>query len=518
MHEPSHAPSAIRPRPGSWQQVSAAGGGIRLAPRRAAGLLAACVAASFAGLADAETPRAELGKRLRRFELAWQDADARQRAAAVVPMNAAVRSFFTFRLNAAAARLDDAWLAVRAAGPADLHERCAIATAVTVIPLLADTTCLELTIGFQPLYAVADADAPEAGLRLTIEDDDGRRIVSRDWAWREATGTLAWTAGPLPEGDHRLVVERVTDDAVLAVARVGLSRVERLEDRLAAVRGGLAALPPEAAPTAKATIVAISDLLDELAASRGQETDYPAARLLSFAERLLASGADPGGAIAAEARKADCWLTLSDGRRDTAVRLRAPPDADGPLPVLFLLHGAGGSENMFFDTCGAGRAVTLGIRRGWLVVAPRQGLFGLPLGVAAMVGLLDEAFEIDRSRVFIAGHSMGAAQAARQAGITPRLVAAAAAIGGGGTAPTGDEARRIPWFVAAGAADFGRAGASALARSLRAAGNPVAERVVPDVEHMVVVQAALDDLFAFFDAAAAEVEARSIGAEAEVRP
>ena len=95
-------------------------------------------------------------------------------------------------------------------------------------------------------------------------------------------------------------------------------------------------------------------------------------------------------------------------------------------------------------------------------------------------------------------------QTTKQAALHPELVAAAAAIGGGGSAPKGAEARRVPWFVAAGSADFGRTGALALARALRAAGNRVEERVIPDVEHMVVVQAALDDLFAFFDGVAAE--------------
>lgn len=451
--------------------------------------------------AAAETPRAELGKRLRRFEVAWQEADARRRAAAVEPMNAAVRSFFSLQLGTAAARLDDAWLEVRGGEAADPSERGAIATAVTVGPLLADASCDRVTITFEPLYAVPAADDPDARLRLSIEDAGGTALVSREAPWAEATGSLVWTTGPLPAGDHRLVVERLAGAEPLEVARVALSRADRLDARLEGIRAALAAPPAGIGPTARATAAATRTLLGDLAASRGQETDYPAARLLDFAEALLADGADADATISAAARRADCWLTLSDGRAEVPVRLRAPAtDTDGaPLPVLFLLHGAGGSENMFFDTCGAGRAVTLGTSRGWLVVAPRQGLFGLPLGIGAMLDVLDDAFAIDRSRVFVAGHSMGAVQTTKQTALHPRLVAAAAAIGGGGTAPAAEDARRVPWFVAAGAADFGRPGALALARALRAAGNRVEERVIPDVEHMVVVQAALDDLFAFFD-------------------
>lgn len=462
------------------------------------------VAVSLAGLAAAETPRAELGKRLRRFELAWQGAAPAQRAAALVPMQAAVKSFFSLRPATAAAHLDDAWLAVRGQGPAAPPERRAIATAVTASPLFADTSCDALTVTFTPLYASSGADAPHARLRLAIEDAGGATLVSRDGTWEEATRSIAWTTGPLPAGDHRLVVEYGADDARLVVARLGLSRAERLGERLAAIGDSMADPTAALSPTGRATVAATATLLDNLAASRGQETDYPAARLLSFAEALLAAEEKSSQVIAAEARRGDCWLTLCDGRSEAAVRLRAPPDAAGPTPVLFLLHGAGGSENMFFDVYGAGRAIELGVERGWLVVAPRQGFFGLPLGIGKMVDVLDEAFAIDRSRIFLVGHSMGAVQATKQTTLHPRLVAAAAAIGGGGTAPAGEAARHVPWFVAAGAADFGRPAALSLADKLRAEGNRVEERVIPDVEHMVVVQAALDDLFAFLDMVAAE--------------
>jgi acetyl esterase/lipase len=61
----------------------------------------------------------------------------------------------------------------------------------------------------------------------------------------------------------------------------------------------------------------------------------------------------------------------------------------------------------------------------------------------------------------------------------------------------------VPWFVGAGEADFGRRGAEGLAARLAAAGTRVERKLYPDVEHMVVVQAALDDVFAFLDGVAA---------------
>ena len=472
----------------------------------AAALAAALVSPTFSTPARAETPRAELGKRLRRFEIAWQEADAPRRAAAVEPMTAAVRSFFTLQLSAAASHLDEAWYTVRAQGAPEATERAAIATAVTATPVLADTTAETLAVTFATFYETEQdaAGGAPARLRLSILDGAGETLTERPSDWAEATGTIQWQTGPLPEGDLTLVVERLSEAPPIEIARIGLSRVERLRERLDALATASNTWFEATLPTVRATVAALLPLFKALADGRGQETDFPAARLLRFVEGLRAGTPLQADTIREAARNGDLWLTLSDGRGEVPVRLRAPADATGPLPVLFLHHGAGGSENMFFDTCGAGRAATLGVERGWLVVAPRQGLFGLPLDVAAMLDVLGDSFDIDRTRVFLVGHSMGAGQVAKQVGLHPEGVAAAVALGGGAAAPAGEKAKQVPWFVAAGAADFGRPGAAALAKRLEAAGATVDFRDYPDVEHMVIVQAALDDVFQFLDAVAAE--------------
>ena len=469
-----------------------------------AALAGALVSPILSAPARAETPRAELGKRLRRFEIAWQKADGERRAAAVAPMTAAVRSFFTLQLQAAARHLDGAWYAVRPGDAPDPAERAAIATAVTATPLLADTTAETLSLAFEPLYEVErDVAAAPSRLRLSIVDGAGETRAQRQGDWAETGGMIQWQTGPLPAGDLTLVVEWLDEQESIEITRIGLSRVERLRERLDALATASNTWFEATLPTVRATVAALLPLFKALADGRGQETDFPAARLLRFAEGLRAGAGLPADTIREAARSGDLWLTLSTGRGEVPVRLRAPADAAGPLPVLFLHHGAGGSENMFFDTCGAGRAAALGIERGWLVVAPRQGLFGLALDVEEMLELLGDSFEIDTSRVFLVGHSMGAGQVAKQVGLHPETVAAAVALGGGAAAPGGEKAQRVPWLVAAGTADFGRPGAAALAKRLEAAGATVDFREYPDVEHMVIVQAALDDVFRFLDTVAA---------------
>lgn len=459
--------------------------------------------AGWPGTAVAQTPRAELGRRLQRFELAWQAADAATRAKAVEPMSAAVRSFFALDLASAASHLDQAWYAVRQEGPPDEREQYLLGHELQVGPLVTEAANDELRIAMAPAYPLAGREEGRLPVKLAVLDGGGAAWADTERPLADLLAGVNWTPGDLPEGDLVLVATCMVEGSPVEIARRGIARLPRFRERVAAgPEGGgksEAAADGEHAPidpTVAATLESLSELLQAIAEGRPQETDYPAARLLACAERLASQ---PEGAIAAEARTGDVWLTLAVGRGRVPVRLRAPADAEGPLPVLVLLHGAGGSENMFFETCGAGRAVTLGLDRGWLVVAPRQGIFGLAGGIEGIVEALAAEFPIDRERVFLVGHSMGAMQAARQVSQTPEAVAAAAALGGGGAVPTGEAALQVPWFVAAGEHDFGRRGAEALAQGITAAGGRVISRTFADVEHMVIVQAALDDVFAFLD-------------------
>ena len=216
-------------------------------------------------------------------------------------------------------------------------------------------------------------------------------------------------------------------------------------------------------------------------------------------EALLVEEVDSAKYFREFARLHDVWMTLSDTKKQVSVRVRCPENTTKPMPVLFALHGAGGSENMFFETYGAGRIVELATQRGWMVVAPRQGLLGLNLSCRGMLDVLSKYYDIDPERVFLVGHSMGAAQVMRQVALDADLPTAAVAIGGGGRMANAEMYAGFPWLVAAGEFDFGRGGAKGLADSLKQGKVDVRYSEYPDVEHMVIVQAALDDVFKFFD-------------------
>jgi predicted esterase len=442
--------------------------------------------------------RYELGQRLRRFELAWQDADETSRQRSVVAMESAVNSFFRFQLGQAGGQLDQAYLAVRSAdAPTPVH-RWALSQRLEIEPLVADATCAAMRLQLADFYSL-NGDPPGKGrINVRIVDADERTVAESSLTVEAARQGYQWDTGPVAAGDLRVVATLVDDQQSFNFASKMISRADQWESRLESVADAIAAVQETASPTGSATLSQLRGLLDSLRRGMVQETDYPAASLLAFCEQLVVAEGRSERVLGTQ-RGADCWVTLSNGRQSLPVRLRVPQESDEPLPVLIALHGAGGSENMFFETYGAGRLVQLGSDRGWLVVAPRQGLLGLSMDYGAMLDVLAEHFPIDRRRVFLVGHSMGAAQVVTQVTRQPAMAAAAVALGGGRGAPDASAVKEIPWFVAAGERDFGRRGAQSLARALESAGARVTWREYPQVEHMVIVQAALDDVFAFLD-------------------
>ena len=118
----------------------------------------------------------------------------------------------------------------------------------------------------------------------------------------------------------------------------------------------LAAPGSSATSTDRATLHALGELLALLAERHTLETDYPAARLLAEAEALAQ-------AIAAKERfygpprTGQFWLSLVIDGGTAPVRVFVPDavKAGKPVPLVVALHGAGGTENLFFDAYGNGK-------------------------------------------------------------------------------------------------------------------------------------------------------------------
>lgn len=222
----------------------------------------------------------------------------------------------------------------------------------------------------------------------------------------------------------------------------------------------------------------LAQLLQE--ADRGQlEAQLPLERILRQAEELANRKLKPE-------KVNEVFFALEGG-----VRIRAMVP-ERPQAIVVALHGAGGSENMFFEAYGAGEAVREAARRNWAFVSPRSG----PDSVTASLRWLQQRYGIKDLPLFVMGHSMGGGLAANSAGSQPAAVALFAPA----TGRLPDALLERPVFHAVGAKEIGALLMQnrRIAEQLRGESKHVT-REYPDAEHLMIVAEALRDAYGFFD-------------------
>lgn len=112
----------------------------------------------------------------------------------------------------------------------------------------------------------------------------------------------------------------------------------------------------------------------------------------------------------------------------------APPQSfnRGPVPLVIALHGAGGDEAMFLSAYGHGEAKHQAEVHGCILACPSTTAFMTsPALFDTLVNQLAADYSIDRSRIFIVGHSMGAAAATGLARTRADALAGVVCLAGG---------------------------------------------------------------------------------------
>ena len=464
-------------------------------PRCAVALVGAV--SLWAAVAPAQAGRHELGLRLRAFERRLAEvADPARRDGAFVQLERAVQAFFRMDTARVAASIDAAELAL-GGREAAATERFARSLALRLHRRLVDN----------------DAEVLEADVHAVYELEGQQRSTSELTVLVQPHGAAAWQrvaldvamqgfevdVSGLPAGDHTLRwrVERTGE--ALSTRALALAAAPQLRARLERVYSAAKAARKAAPRTVEsATLPALANLLRTTQRRNAYETELNGLALLEEAEGLAAWLEGRREAVRYGGRRAGSFrLHVPVGGRVVATRLDVPAVDEGARPLVVALHGAGGSENLFFDGYGDGLCVALARARGWFVASPRVSLGGVDC--AGLVDALAARFPVDTDRVFVVGHSMGAAQLMANVARTPGRFRAAAPVAGGGRPGSGDDFAAVPFFVAAGARDFGRSGARRLHTGIEAAGARAVWRLYPSVEHLAVMQIALPDVFAFFD-------------------
>ena len=451
--------------------------------------------------AFAQFERYELGRRLREFEVQWDRVDdAQVKARASQSLKAAVTAFFSLRLGEAGRAIAEARFALRGKVQPAEGERWASSLCIKPEARLIDTTTPMLPVTLAAFYSIEAKPPADARVRLALDGSAGSGIEAPIGV---LPMTLSLPIKGLAAGDHVLSAEVRSGEKTLAKVSQTIALADRLDARLASLRKTISGWPDDAQSATADRESARGQLrmLSSLAAKQTLESDFPASRMLANLEAQVLAAAQSRPYLGKD-RSGQAWVTVMTrpGRR-VGTRVFVPEAAakGEPLPIVVALHGAGGSENMFFETYGHGAIVDRCRERGWLLVAPRSNAFG-GVPVAEVVDELARLYPVDLKRVMLAGHSMGAGQAVASASSEPTRYAAVAALGGGGFVRSSPSLKDLPFFVGIGSEDFALRGSRDLVESLRRAGvATVTFREYPAIEHLAIVQVALPDVFRFFD-------------------
>lgn len=460
-------------------------------------------AGSLSGEVAAQDVRYELGLRVRAFESAFEThlTDLAMRDRACEPLATAVQSFFGIKLDEVARHIDRARRALEPDAPDDPVRDWAESLSLRLDRRFVDLTTTTVEFELLTAYAVDAADtfeggvAPHARLRLRLVDGAGKNLQQPF----ETAITEVPLRGELPlkveqPGDHTLLIEISSGNRAVTMQRQVFSCARNLDDRMAALASTRKA---NATSTPSATARGLARMLRTLARGGTRETDIFATRHLGEVEALA-----KGQPLLTIDRPGDFRVWLHAGNTSVANRLLVPKNPkgrDAKIPLVLALHGAGGSENLFFDAYGAGKIVRLCEERGWLLLAPRAGL-GRGADPVRLIEALAEHYPVDRQRVYAVGHSMGAGMLMRHASSSPTTYRAIALLGGGGSSRPSAELQKLPIFLAPGDRDFARNNARRLRKSLELAKvEELTYREYENTEHFGIVQVALDDVFAFFD-------------------
>ena len=286
----------------------------------------------------------------------------------------------------------------------------------------------------------------------------------------------AWYVVSAPRDDVRAMVEREVEQAK--------PPSPDLRQALAIFRARLALMKDHPSLTLSSEFltdqVAIeSDLIREKAALLAGTNPY--SRLVGESYRVFT----PAGAGEANA---------------IPLRVYAPEKAKGaePLPLVIALHGAGADEAAFMRGYAGGRIKQLADEKNFIVASPLAYAFTAnPALLDDLIASLASDYSIDRSRIYLIGHSMGAIAASALAQVRSDTVAAAACIAGARAFSPDQPCAPTIVFVCGLDRVFNSGTLSDSVQQAIKAGKPVELREVKDCGHGLAVAQTLDEAIAW---------------------
>ncbi|MBL9123829.1 MAG: hypothetical protein JNG90_09370 [Planctomycetaceae bacterium] len=344
-------------------------------------------------------------------------------------------------------------------------------------------------------------------LKLRLIGPQSEPVFERAFQVRVGPGLVVDETLPIEIAADRLVAglyraELQTDSGpALAVAQVSavaggsLAELrEAHERRLAAVMPKTPALAA-ALTSCRARNALLTDQLSHSNSAQFLADLHGLARDVEAEVKLLEQGLDPYSR-----RAGDYWRVLGEGKGQIPLRVYAPAavTSETPAPLLIVLHGAGGDENMFLEGYGVGLIKRLADQHGVLIASPTTNKFGgNPENFTRLVAELGANYQIDPARIYVLGHSMGAGATASLARAMPDKIAAACCLAGGGGYQGKNGIPPVLAVVAELDAVIPPAGLISAAEKAQHAGLPVELRRMPGFGHTLVVGSTLPEAVAW---------------------
>jgi predicted esterase len=279
-----------------------------------------------------------------------------------------------------------------------------------------------------------------------------------------------------------------------------------------------------AAPAVRDDILFPGDYIKNVNRGRIELQDFNVAAEVAKAEAIVAAA--KGGKDPFKARTGDFerHYLLPGANEIMPYRVYVPKGyaASKAMPLVIALHGLGANEDSFFDSYSQ-LPPQLAEKHGFLMAAPlgfrRDGFYGSSImgasdaaskrrgeysekDVLEVLRLMKAAYNVDESRIYLIGHSMGAIGTWALAAKYPNTWAALVAFSGVGAASLADNMKAIPQFVVHGDADntVNVSGSRNMVAALKKLNANVTYIEVPGGSHTDVVVPNLPQAFEFLAA------------------
>ncbi|MDR1988650.1 MAG: hypothetical protein LBQ09_00295 [Acidobacteriaceae bacterium] len=368
-----------------------------------------------------------------------------------------------------------------------------------------------------PSAATADPLAPPPSDAL-VRDLGAIDLVARDL--RESPRLFEIDARGVADGTYLLVVDVTDGDRALGSVRLTVYLRKGLNNTLATLEEAAAHAPA----AIKGDILFPVDRIKHINQGDLELRTFSPDRDLANAEAVAAAaktGADP---FAKKTGSFKRYYTLDAAHEVMPYHVYVPTTftASKRYPLIIALHGLGATEDSFFD--GYDKVLPeLAEKHGYIVAAPLgyrvDGGYGWGVGqppadpetrraqdlseqdVMRVLALMREQYNIDPSRIYLTGHSLGAIGTWKIAPKYPDIWAAIGTFAGSGAPDTLSRIPKMPQFIVHGDDDrtVNVRGSRAMVAKAKELGIEYVYTEVPGGSHSSVVAPNLPGLFEFFD-------------------